>query len=57
MTEWMVLVGWGSVNLSHLFTFHRRNSAALNGKGEVDLLQLWSDFDPNPLDWDLHFLV
>ena len=39
--------GWGSVNLSLHIT--RRNSATLIEKEEVDLLQLWNDFDPNPL--------
>jgi len=33
----MVLGDWGSVNLSHLFTYHLcRNSASLIEKGEVD---------------------
>jgi len=32
-----MLEGWGSANLSELFTCHHRNSAALNEKGEVRL--------------------
>jgi len=36
----MVLGGWGSVNLSHLFLHHPRASAALNEKGEVTRQQL-----------------
>jgi len=36
-TERVVLGGWGSVDLSHLFTRHPQNLAALNEKGEVDL--------------------
>jgi len=43
----MVLGGWGSVNLSHLFTAARRNSAALNKKGEVDRLQQQYNYQDN----------
>jgi len=45
--EQMVLEGWGSVNLSHCLHVNHQNSAALNEKGGTDLLQPWSDLDPN----------
>ena len=62
-TEWMVLGCWGSVNLGHLFTRPPLKFGCVrNEKGEVDLLQPWSDLtlihwignsifyrgDPNP---------
>ena len=58
----MVLGGWGSVNLSHLFTLHPPKFGIweireIVEKGEVDLLQPWSDFDPNPLVGSSIFLV
>jgi len=44
------ITGFGSVNVSHLFTRHPLiYSATLKEKGEVALRRLWSDLDTYPL--------
>ena len=51
----MVLGGWGSVNLSHVFTLHPPEIRLLLTKRERWIFYN-RDFDPNPLvGWDLHF--
>jgi len=48
LNGWSWEVGGRSTKAIRLH-FTRQTLVALNEKGEVDLLQPWSDFDPNPL--------
>jgi len=56
LNGWSWEVGGQSTEADSLH-FTCRNSAALNEKGEVDLLQPRSDFDPNPRVGTSIFLV